>query len=135
MAKLISAQDLHKKIGQGPVALIDVRTPGEFAGAHVEQAINAPLSALDPAALEQAGAVNRKKPVYLMCQTQGRSSMAASSFEKAGFRNVLVVAGGMSGWKSAGHPVVSGPGAGRARQMRLALAVVVVAGLALAWLL
>ncbi|MGQ3675005.1 rhodanese-like domain-containing protein [Xanthobacter sp. TB0139] len=136
MATLISAQDLHRKLEQGALTLLDVRSPGEFARAHVPQAINAPLTSLDPAALEQLGTVNRKKTLYLMCQTQGRSGMAATHFEKAGFRKVVIVAGGMAGWKAAGLAINTAPGAATTQSTRyIAIAIALAAGLTLAWLI
>lgn len=72
--------------------VIDVRTPGEFAGGHVKGSKNYPLQSL-------SGKVNEIKkmnrPVIFCCASGMRSGQASSMFKKQG---VDCINGG--GWHS-----------------------------------
>ncbi|MBA3584289.1 MAG: rhodanese-like domain-containing protein, partial [Gemmatimonadetes bacterium] len=43
--------------------------------------------------------------VAVVCGSGYRSTVAASVLERAGFRNVLNIAGGMTAWRRVGLPV------------------------------
>ncbi len=94
----VSVQELHK--GLASVTLVDVREGFEFGGGHVDGALSAPLSKLDPAALPEG-------ELWLICRSGARSATAAQRLESAG-RRVVNVRGGMMAWKAAGLPVVGG---------------------------
>ncbi len=97
-----SIHELKAAMAAGPVCLIDVRTPGEFAGGHIEGAQNIPLSSLSSAELEQ-------QPVWLICRSGGRSARGAAELSGRGVE-VVDVAGGMSAWSSAGLPKTASTG-------------------------
>ncbi len=136
MARLISIKTLREHIAQGPLTLLDVRTPAEYGEVHIPQARSTPLDSLNPDALLQAQMVALDQPLYLICRTQNRSKLAASTFEKAGFKDVIVVEGGTSGWDEAGYPVVRGTRKviSLERQVRIGAGSLVVLGVLLAWL-
>jgi rhodanese-related sulfurtransferase len=73
-----------------PLAVLDVRTPAEFAECHVACAKLAPLDALDP---RKAG---------------GRATKAVEQFIAAGIPNVTVVTGGTDACVAANVPVERG---------------------------
>lgn len=116
--------------------LLDVRTPVEYAEAHVQQALNVPLDDLDPAKLHAVGGVAKDQPVYLLCRTGGRAQKAAEKFARAGFDNGVVVEGGTLGWIEAGLPVERGSVKviSLERQVRIAAGALVLTGVLLAWL-
>lgn len=64
--------------------LVDVRTPGEFAGGNVPGSINIPLGTVE-ANLEQ---FKNKKSIVVFCASGGRSSRAKSLLENAGITDV-----------------------------------------------
>jgi phage shock protein E len=66
--------DLKEKVAAGAI-IVDVRTPGEFAGGHATNAKNIPLDAL-PAKISQVQ--SWKKPVVVCCASGMRSSRAKS---------------------------------------------------------
>jgi rhodanese-related sulfurtransferase len=101
----IAPRELHRLLAGGCVAeLLDVRTPGEFAVAHVPGAKLVSLDDLDPAGfLKQCGAADR--PVYVLCQSGGRARQAIEKFRRAGFENCVLVEGGTQAWMDAGLPV------------------------------
>ncbi len=86
--------------GKVPV-LIDVRTPGEYAGGHVPGAKNVPLDELE-ARIAEFGSADTE--VYVICQSGGRSSRASEALAAKGLRPVNV-AGGTSAWQAAAFPV------------------------------
>ena len=47
-----------------------------------------------------------EKPVAIVCRTDKRSAKAALLLTEAGFADVHIVRGGMTGWLDAGLPVI-----------------------------
>lgn len=85
------------------ITLVDVREVDEYTDAHVEGAVNLPLSQL-PGLVDQVPA---DETVYVMCLSGGRSARATAYLEAEG-RDVVNVLGGISAWHGAGLPVVTG---------------------------
>ncbi len=104
----IPPRELHRLVTSGHATeLLDVRTPGEFADAHVAGARLVPLDELDCAAyLKQRGAGDQ--PVYVLCQSGGRARRAIEKFQRAGFYNCVLVEGGTQAWLDADLPVNRG---------------------------
>jgi len=105
--------------------LIDVRSPTEFATAHLPGAINIPLEQIE---LRTAD-LSSDSPVVLVCQGGTRSRMAAAMLRHNG-KNLVVLAGGTGAWLAAGHPAVRSTAARWAleRQVRLIAGLLVAAG-------
>jgi rhodanese-related sulfurtransferase len=57
-----------------------------------------------PQRLRELGLL-RNKRVVLVCHTDKRSAKAAAFLSEAGFRDVLVLRGGMLRWNEVGLPV------------------------------
>ena len=95
-----SVAELAAAQAHGGVALIDVRTPGEFAGGHVPGAVNIPLDEIDArlAELPEAG------DVHFICAAGGRSGKATAMLTAKG-RSAVNVAGGTNAWIAAGLPI------------------------------
>jgi len=132
--RTIRPAELNLLLGSQPsLALLDVRTPVEFAEIHVPQARNVPLNVLLPNALFRAGILSKNEPVYLLCRTGARAELAVGKFEKAEFENVVVVDGGTLAWSEAGLPVVRGKARviGLERQVRIAAGLLVLTGVLL----
>ncbi len=97
---LISAQDLHDRVRDGEsLVLVDVRTPLEFRDNHIQGAVNIPAPDLRTRHTE----LDPEKPIVLICSSGNRSGLAASLLRQHGFRYVLNVAGGMTGYSAAGY--------------------------------
>ena len=130
----IQPQELQRLLAAGePAQLLDVRTPGEFAAAHVPGATLVPLDELDAAAFcrEHAAA---GRPVYVLCQSGGRARRAIEKLQRAGFNGGVLVEGGTQAWLDAGLPVNCGeikvlP---LMRQVQIAIGSISAAGAALA---
>ena len=102
--KDIGNAELRQAQGAGAV-LVDVRTPAEYAAAHLTGAANVPLDQLAQAS--QTWDKNRAVIVY--CATGARSALAATSLVALGFRKVYNLTKGIVSWDG---PVVQGAGAG-----------------------
>jgi rhodanese-related sulfurtransferase len=91
--------------GAKAIAVIDVRGPDEFTGplGHIPKGRNAPLAEL-PRRIEVLGSPT-ETPVVLVCRTDKCSASAAALHEEAGFRDVVVLRGGMVRWNETGLPV------------------------------
>lgn len=90
----------------GMVQVVDVRRPTEWDEGHIEGAVLKPLDRL--AAL--AGDLDRTRPVAVHCKSGYRSAIAASLLQRAGFRSVYNITGGLDAWKSSGLSCVpAGP--------------------------
>ena len=83
----------HDIVDQGG-ALVDVRSPAEFAGGHLPGAINIPLDEIESRANE-IGPTSR--PVVTYCRSGARSARAKSAFERLGFERVVNL-GPKSAW-------------------------------------
>lgn len=118
---------------QRDVRLIDVRTPGEFAAAHLVGARLLPLDELDACQLQNNDQTSR--PCYLICHSGGRARKAQALLANQGVADTVVVEGGMEACEAAGLPMERGKGAiPLQRQALIGAGVVVWSGLILGWL-
>ncbi|MFM2092755.1 MAG: inner membrane protein YgaP [Planctomycetota bacterium] len=115
----------------GRIDLIDVRTPGEFAGVHATGAVNLPLDQVTPDAV--AGMRRHDGPIYIICHSGARAAQAIATLEAAGLRDLVLVEGGTKAWQAAGAPVVTGSRRVLSldRQLQLVVGTLVMAGTAL----
>ena len=97
-ADLAALQTAHPE-----VRVIDVRTPAEYAAAHVPGSVNVPLPDLDEhrAELTAPGA----GPTVLVCRSGRRAAAAEAQLRKAGLTEMHVLDGGVEEWIRHGHPV------------------------------
>jgi rhodanese-related sulfurtransferase len=129
--KLITPAELQKILTSQPAsAVIDVRTPVEFAEVHVPQARSVPLDELKPGSL----LLQKDQPVYLLCRSGQRATKAADKFTKEGFLQPVVVEGGTLAWIEANLPVTRGTVKviSLERQVRIAAGAIVFTGVLLA---
>ncbi len=99
---------------QDDCVLIDVREPAEYVQGHLPGAINLPRGVLEfqihahPAmactSSEALAVADRELVLY--CLTGGRSALAADSLQALGFTRVRSLAGGLTAWRNAGHPLI-----------------------------
>ncbi len=104
----LSPYELHELLDENSdLDLLDVRTPGEHAVAHVPGARLLPLDDLHaPTFLNQRSA--QEKPIYVICQTTRRARKAIKKFQHAGFDHCVLIEGGTQAWMEAGLPVNRG---------------------------
>jgi rhodanese-related sulfurtransferase len=130
----VTCHDLYDLSQREEVDVIDVRLPTEFRHVHATIARNVPLHSLDPAAIMAERNGTAEQPLYVICKSGDRSSMACDKFAAAGYTNVVNVEGGTLGWEKAGLPVERGRWAvSLERQVRTVAGTMVLAGVALGW--
>lgn len=81
--------------------LLDVRTPEEFNGDHIENAANVNWNGDDFVA--KANQYDKSKPIFVYCKVGGRSSQAAAKLAELGFTEVYNLDGGFMKWNAAGN--------------------------------
>jgi rhodanese-related sulfurtransferase len=109
------ADEFEKAIAKGPVQILDVRTPGEYASGHIKNTLLANWN--DTKEFERRIAfVDKKKPVYVYCLAGGRSAAAAEKMRGLGYENVYELKGGINAWKAGNKPVEA---ASTAKQMTM----------------
>ncbi|MBX3433742.1 MAG: MBL fold metallo-hydrolase [Pirellulales bacterium] len=94
-------RDLAPAIDAGDVALVDVRAATEFREGRIPGAEHRFLGTL----LRGLDALPRDRPIVAQCLGGGRSAIAASILQRAGF-DVVNMQGGYRAWVAAGLPVV-----------------------------
>lgn len=87
--------------------LIDVRTPAEFSTGHLKGAKN--LDWNGGQLQQEAGKLDKTKPVMVYCRTGNRSKEAAAWLKKEGFTNVYEMNTGITGWQAQNLPVSMEP--------------------------
>lgn len=99
----VGAMEAVQLMNRKDAVLVDLREPGEFGAGHAPHAKNLPQSQIEA----RIGELEKwkTKPVILVCQTGSRSHIASARFKKAGFSEVVVLAGGMGAWQQANLPV------------------------------
>lgn len=92
--KNINGKELKAKMNQKNKQFIDVRTPGEFRGNHIQGFRNIPLNEL----VQKASHLDKNKEVIVICQSGMRSKQATKMLKKLGFQHITNVSGGMNAW-------------------------------------
>lgn len=100
----VSVTDMEHLLREdGAVTLIDARTPEEFAGGHVQGAINVPIA--DLADFAQKNSKGSENIVITMCGSTGRGEKASAILSSHGLANIKVMKGGLKAWQEAGLPL------------------------------
>ncbi|HEX4984440.1 MAG TPA: rhodanese-like domain-containing protein [Burkholderiales bacterium] len=99
----VGAQQAVQLLNRRDAIMVDVREPGEFGSGHAPNAKNIPAGQLD----KRIGELEkfRNRPVVVVCQTGARAHAVTAQLRKAGFGEVVVLAGGIGAWQQANMPV------------------------------
>ena len=97
----ITVQEARDKIDGSDVQIIDVRTPGEYAGGHVPNSINIPHMSI----IARKSELEPDKDLVFICQLGQRSALACEFAAAAGFKDLYNVEGGTDAWIKAGYGV------------------------------
>jgi len=97
----IAAANFAQKIkSTAQPLIIDVRSQEEFAGQHIDNAIN-----IDWNGDNFEGKISKydkSKPIYVYCMSGGRSKQAAEKLGDMGFTKIYELQGGIMKWNAAG---------------------------------
>ncbi len=92
-----------KEVHGAGATVIDVRSDSEFSSGHVPGAIHVPVGSVSPHH-DLIKDLPKDKPLYMICESGGRSGRAAKVLASAGYTTVNVE-GGTGAWRSAGLPL------------------------------
>ena len=84
--------------------IIDVRTPEEYAGGHIEKAIN--LDYYSETFADGLDQLDKEKTYLIYCRTDHRSGEALDMMAELGFREVYNMLGGIVQWEEVKLPTV-----------------------------
>lgn len=100
----LNADAFASDINNAGVVVVDVRSAGEFATGHIQNAINIDV---ESANFDTKIAKLDKKVEYAVyCHSGRRSAIAAEKMSKAGFEKITNLNGGVISWQAAGYPLV-----------------------------
>jgi phage shock protein E len=93
---------LQAREHEDKMLLLDVRSQKEFEAGHIPDAVNVPHDHVVSGAEEVSG--DKAERIVVYCERGPRAIMAQQALIRAGFSNVVHLAGDMSGWRANGLP-------------------------------
>jgi hydroxyacylglutathione hydrolase len=99
----ITVGELNARLKSHEVQVLDVRREPEWDAAHIENATWWPLDNFRVSPPE----LDRDAPIAIHCKGGYRSMIASSLLQRAGFKHVVDVSGGIDAWQQAKLPTVS----------------------------
>lgn len=85
--------------------ILDVRQPEEWNEYHVPDSTLIPLAEL----ASRVDELPKDQEIVIVCRSGNRSAQGRNILLEAGFTQVTSMAGGLTQWRAAGYPTVSGP--------------------------
>lgn len=107
----ISARDFHQVYSENPsVAILDVRTRGEYDNFHVKGGKLLPVEEIMSRGQSIEGEIpfDKEETIYVICQTGSRSLTATRILRSMGFTKAVSVNGGHSAFMRMGNTCESG---------------------------
>jgi rhodanese-related sulfurtransferase len=83
--------------------LIDVRTQDEFDSGHINNAIN--LDFYSDTFKNDILSLPKNKTIVLYCRTNNRSGKTATILKENGYKDILVIKGGITEWVKNGNDI------------------------------
>src|ERR1035437_1908643 len=100
----VTVNEFEQKLNESKNAqLIDVRTSGEYAEGHLQNANNIDYRGSDFD--EQIQKMDKSKPVFVYCLSGGRSGNATEKMKSMGFKEIYDLKGGINAWKNGDKPL------------------------------
>ncbi len=100
-----AAKELEKRaaIPEKAIAILDVRTPEEYASGYIKGAQNVDIAS--PEFEKNLAKLDPSKTYLVHCAAGGRSTRSLGILNKLGFKSIIHLDGGLNGWKKAGLPL------------------------------
>ena len=99
---MISESDFVE-IQDSDYILIDVRTQDEFDLGHIDSAIN--LDFYSDSFQNDILSLPKNETIVIYCRTNNRSSKTAAILKENGYREILVIRGGITEWVKKGNDI------------------------------
>ena len=100
---VVSIEQFEKMTAKKKNMLVDVRMPEEVAEGHLPGALN--INFLGENFSQEIQTLNKNKTYLLYCRSGSRTRKAADQMQKAGFKKVYMLEGGITAWNEAGKPI------------------------------
>lgn len=100
----VTPHEAYTRQAGGAAIIVDVRTVGEYQTAHIDGAVNIPLSDVAARAQELLELVGERE-VILYCRSGRRAGIAETLLRERGVLNIVHLNGQFSGWAAEGLPV------------------------------
>ena len=84
--------------------LVDVRTAGEYESGHIQDAIN--FDFYSESFQKSILTLDKRASIILYCRTQNRSTKTANYLKENGYKEISVLAGGITSWVKNGNDLV-----------------------------
>lgn len=104
-AESSSLAALATKAKAADAQILDARTAEEFAQNHLSGAINIDLTSASYK--KDIAALSKDKPTFVYSIANGRSVALAKELRERGFKEVIVLPGGIANWIGSGYPIVN----------------------------
>ncbi len=98
---LIKADSLNSKLDE--VTLLDTRSKAEYNVSHIKGSQFVDYDSFDPKTIK---AIPKDKEIVVYCSVGYRSERIGEKLQKAGYKNVKNLYGGIFGWKNEDYEVV-----------------------------
>jgi len=89
-----------------PMVLLDVRTPKEWKEGVIENAQLMTLNDLPKPENIAKLPKDKNTIIAIYCKGSVRSTLAMGLLQQLGYKNAIMISGGMTAWKKAKYPVV-----------------------------
>ena len=100
--KRISSQELINLSNKDQANLIDLRSSSEFNSGHITGSINIPFADIE----DRSHEIKSDKSLVLICEMGSQSANAGETLKKDGFKNSLILSGGINQWRMDNLPLV-----------------------------
>ena len=84
--------------------LVDVRTLEEFESGHIQDAIH--FDFYSESFQNDILSLDKSSSIILYCRTQNRSTKTANFLKENGYKEITVIAGGITSWVKNGNDLV-----------------------------
>ncbi len=84
--------------------LVDVRTTEEYDSGHIQDAVN--FDFYSESFQNDILTLDKSSSIILYCRTQNRSTKTANYLKENGYKEIIVLAGGITSWVKNGNDLV-----------------------------
>ena len=84
--------------------LVDVRTLEEYESGHIQDAVN--FDFYSESFQNDILTLDKSSSIILYCRTQNRSTKTANFLKENGYKEITVIAGGITSWVKNGNDLV-----------------------------
>jgi len=95
---------IKRNQGNPDFTIVDIRTPEEFNGGHIENAVN--IDFYSDTFKEDLDKLDKNKAHFIYCRSGNRSGRAMPIMKELGFKEVYNLSVGIKEWIAEGFPVV-----------------------------